>query len=168
MMEGSSLWVPAYVGVGSNMGDSRGRVRDAFDALAGLPQTRLIARSRLYRTRPFGPVVQGDFINAVAGLLTQLDAGALLQGLRGIEQAAGRVRAERWGPRTLDLDLLVYGREQIQTPDLTVPHPGIAERGFVLAPLHDVAPTLDVPGLGRVEVLLRQLADDGIAEVIEA
>jgi 2-amino-4-hydroxy-6-hydroxymethyldihydropteridine diphosphokinase len=168
MMEGSSLWVPAYVGVGSNMGDSRGRVRDAFDALAGLPQTRLIARSRLYRTRPFGPVVQGDFINAVAGLLTQLDAGALLHGLRGIEHAAGRVRAERWGPRTLDLDLLVYGREQIQTPDLTVPHPGIAERGFVLAPLHDVAPTLDVPGLGRVEVLLRQLADDGIAEVIEA
>lgn len=168
MAQGSRLWVPAYVGVGSNMGDSRARVREAFDALAGLPHTCLIARSRLYRTRPFGPVAQGDFINAVAGLLTQLDAMALLQGLRGIEQAAGRVRAERWGPRTLDLDLLVFGREQIQTPDLAVPHPGIAERGFVLAPLHDVAPTLDVPGAGRVEVLLRQLADDGIAEVIGA
>ncbi len=168
MAQGSSLWVPAYVGVGSNMGDSRARVQEAFDALDGLPQTRLIARSRLYRTRPFGPVAQGDFINAVAGLLTQLDAMALLQGLRGIEQAAGRVRTERWGPRTLDLDLLVFGRERIQAPDLTVPHPGVAERGFVLAPLHDVAPTLDVPGVGRVEVLLRQLADDGIAEVIAA
>lgn len=168
MEQGSAVWAPAYVGIGSNMGDSPARVRAAFDALAGLPQTRLIARSRLYRTRPFGPVPQGDFINAVAGLLTQLDAHGLLQGLRGIEQAAGRVRTERWGPRTLDLDLLVFGREQLQTADLTVPHPGIAERGFVLAPLHDVAPTLDVPGLGRVEVLLRRLADDGIAEVIEA
>lgn len=168
MEQGSAVWVPAYVGIGSNMGDSTARVRNAFDALAGLPRTRLIARSRLYRTRPFGPVPQGDFINAVAGLLTQLDAHALLEGLRGIEQSAGRVRSERWGPRTLDLDLLVFGAERVQTEQLTVPHPGIAERGFVLAPLHDVAPALDVPGAGRVEVLLRQLADDGIAGVIEA
>lgn len=168
MEQGSGVWVPAYVGVGSNMGDPKARVRDAFAALAGLPRTRLIARSRLYRTRPFGPVPQGDFINAVAGLLTQLDAVALLEGLRGIERDAGRVRNERWGPRTLDLDLLVFGSRQLQTPELTVPHPGIAERGFVLAPLHDVAPTLDVPGAGRVEVLLRRLADDGIAEVIDA
>ncbi|MDQ2640885.1 MAG: 2-amino-4-hydroxy-6-hydroxymethyldihydropteridine diphosphokinase [Pseudomonadota bacterium] len=168
MEQGSGVWVPAYVGVGSNLGDSRTRVREAFGALAGLAQTRLIARSRLYRTRPFGPVPQGDFINAVAGLLTQLDAAALLEGLRGIERAAGRVRAERWGPRTLDLDLLVFGAQQLQTAELTVPHPGITARGFVLAPLHDVAPTLDVPGAGRVEVLLRQLADDGIAEVIDA
>ncbi len=168
MEQGSRLWVPAYVGIGSNMGDSPTRVRGAFDALAGLPHTRLMARSRLYRTRPFGPVPQGDFINAVAGLLTQLDAAAMLEGLRGVERAAGRVRAERWGPRTLDLDLLVFGAERLQTPELTLPHPGIAERGFVLAPLHDVAPTLDVPGAGRVEVLLRRLADDGIAEVIEA
>jgi 2-amino-4-hydroxy-6-hydroxymethyldihydropteridine diphosphokinase len=160
-------WVPAYVGVGSNIGDSRGRVLAAFEALAALPGTRLIARSRLYRTKPFGPVRQGDFINAVAGLLTQLGASELLARLRDIEAAAGRVRAERWGPRTLDLDLLVYGAERIATPELTVPHPGIAERGFVLAPLAEIAPTLQVPGVGRVEVLLRALADDGIEGAVE-
>ncbi|HTQ35472.1 MAG TPA: 2-amino-4-hydroxy-6-hydroxymethyldihydropteridine diphosphokinase [Steroidobacteraceae bacterium] len=161
-------WVPAYVGVGSNLGDSRAHVRSAFEALAGLPRTLLIARSRLYRTRPFGPVQQGDFINAVAGLLTQLAAGELLAAIRGVEAAAGRVRGERWGPRTLDLDLLVYGAERIDTPELTVPHPGIAGRGFVLAPLADIAPALDVPGAGRVQVLLRALADDGIQEIIAA
>jgi 2-amino-4-hydroxy-6-hydroxymethyldihydropteridine diphosphokinase len=162
------LRVPAYVGVGSNLGDPRAHVLAAFEALAALPRTRLVARSRLYRTRPFGPVQQGDFINAVAGLLTQLSAAELLQGLRDIEAAAGRVRSERWGPRLLDLDLLVYGSERIDSPELTVPHPGIAARGFVLAPLADIAPTLDVPGVGRVEMLLRALADDGIAEIIAA
>jgi 2-amino-4-hydroxy-6-hydroxymethyldihydropteridine diphosphokinase len=162
------LWVPAYVGVGSNLGDSRGRVLAAFEALAALPRTRLVARSRLYRTKPFGPVQQDDFINAVAGVLTQLSALQLLQAIRGIETAAGRVRSERWGPRTLDLDLLVFGAERIDSAELTVPHPGIAQRGFVLAPLADIAPTLDVPGAGRVQVLLRALPDDGIAEIIAA
>ncbi len=160
--------MPAYIGVGSNLGDSRARVMAAFEALRAVPRTQLVAHSRLYRTKPFGPVQQGDFINAVAGVLTQLTAPELLQALRGIETAAGRVRAERWGPRTLDLDLLVHGAERIDTPELTVPHPGIAERGFVLAPLADIAPMLDVPGAGRVEVMLRALADDGIAEVIAA
>jgi 2-amino-4-hydroxy-6-hydroxymethyldihydropteridine diphosphokinase len=162
------LWVPAYLGVGSNLGDSRARVLAAFDALATLPRTRLLARSRLYRTRPFGPVQQGDFINAAAGVLTQLSAPELLAAIRGIEVAAGRERTERWGPRTLDLDLLVFGAERIATAELTVPHPGIAQRGFVLAPLADIAPTLDVPGAGRVEVLLSALADNGIAEIIAA
>lgn len=163
-----TTWTPAYIGVGSNLGDSPGRVRAAFEALATIHASRLVARSRLYRTRPFGPVPQGDFINAVAGLLTQLPAAELLAALRGIETAAGRVRAERWGPRTLDLDLLVYGDQRIATPELTVPHPGIAERGFVLAPLADIAPTLDVPGAGRVEELLRRLPDPGIAETLAA
>ncbi len=158
--------MPAYIGVGSNLGDPRARVLAAFEALGALPSTQLIARSRLYRTRPFGPVPQGDFINAVAGVLTQLPAQQLLEGIRAIEAAAGRVREEHWGPRTLDLDLLVYGAERIVTAELTVPHPGIAERGFVLAPLADIAPTLDVPGVGRVEVLLQALADDGIAEIV--
>jgi 2-amino-4-hydroxy-6-hydroxymethyldihydropteridine diphosphokinase len=166
MTDTGSIWTPAYVGVGSNLGDSQARVLAAFDALAALPKTRFIARSRLYRTRPFGPVQQGDFINAVAGLLTQLEATELLEGLRGVERAAGRERAERWGPRTLDLDLLVFGAGRIESAELTVPHPGIAERGFVLAPLHDIAPTLAVPGVGRVEVLLRALSDDGIAGVL--
>ena len=168
MAEATGAWLPAYVGIGSNLGDSCARVQEAFAALAALPDTRLVARSRLYRTRPFGGVPQDDFINAVAGLLTQLSATALLQAIRGIEQAAGRVRAERWGPRTLDLDLLVLGDVRIESPELNVPHPGIAERGFVLAPLHDIAPTLDVPGVGRVEVLLRQLEDPGIEAVLDA
>lgn len=160
--------VPAYVGVGSNLGDSRTHVLSAFAALAIVPETRLVARSRLYRTRPFGPVQQGDFINAAAGLLTSLDATQLLGEIRRIEAAAGRVRAERWGPRVLDLDLLVFGDQNILTPELTVPHPGITSRGFVLAPLADIAPTLHVPGAGRVDSLLRAVPDDGIAAVIAA
>jgi 2-amino-4-hydroxy-6-hydroxymethyldihydropteridine diphosphokinase len=161
-------WVPAYVGIGSNLGDSASRVRAAFEGLQAVPDTLLIARSRLYRTRPFGPVEQGDFINAVAGLLTQLSALQMLEAIRGIEHTAGRVRAERWGPRTLDLDLLVFGDQRIESPELTVPHPGVASRGFVLAPLHDIAPTLTVPGVGRVELLLRDLSDPGILEVLPA
>jgi 2-amino-4-hydroxy-6-hydroxymethyldihydropteridine diphosphokinase len=160
--------IPAYVGIGSNLGDSRARVEAAFDALDAIRHTQLVARSRLYRTRPFGPVQQGDFINAAAGLLTTLSAAELLAALRAIEEAQGRVRAERWGPRTLDMDLLVYGDRRIAESDLVVPHPGIAERGFVLAPLNDIAPALDVPGAGRVEDLLRRLPDDGIAGMVAA
>lgn len=163
-----TTWVPAYIGIGSNLGDSLSRVRGAFESLAGLPGCRLVARSRLYRTRPFGPVEQGDFINAVAGMLTTVSAATLLAGIRDIEAAAGRIRTERWGPRTLDLDLLVFGNQRVATPELDVPHPGIAERGFVLAPLVDVAPMLHVPGLGRTADLLRALPEDGIAEVIAA
>lgn len=161
-------WVPAYVGIGSNLGDSVSRVGAAFEALQAVPQTLLIARSRLYRTRPVGPVEQGNFINAVAGLLTKLTAQQMLEAIRSIEHTAGRVRAERWGPRTLDLDLLVFGDQRIESPELTVPHPGIASRGFVLAPLSDIAPTLAVPGVGRVELLLRGLTDTGILEVLPA
>jgi 2-amino-4-hydroxy-6-hydroxymethyldihydropteridine diphosphokinase len=161
-------WTPAYIGIGSNLGDSAARVRAAFDALANLRESQLVARSRLYRTRPFGPVQQGDFINAVAGVLTQLSAAQVLEQIRAMEAAAGRVRTERLGPRTLDLDLLVFGAERIDTPELSVPHPGIAERGFVLRPLADIAPTLQVPGVGLVEDLLRQLPDDGIAAVVDA
>jgi len=163
-----TAWIPAYVGIGSNLGDSRARVEAAFDALGAVGGTRLIARSKLYRTRPFGPVQQDDFVNAAAGLLTTLPARELLAALRAIEAAQGRVRAERWGPRTLDLDLLVYGDRRIAEPDLVVPHPGIAERGFVLAPLNDMAPSLDVPGVGRVEELLRRLPDAGIAGLVAA
>jgi 2-amino-4-hydroxy-6-hydroxymethyldihydropteridine diphosphokinase len=159
-------WIAAYVGIGSNLGDSPARVESAFVALGAISGTRLEARSRLYRTRPFGPVEQGDFINAAAGLLTTLAAMDLLRALREIETAQGRVRAERWGPRTLDLDLLVYGDLRINETELVVPHPGIAERGFVLAPLNDIAPSLDVPGVGRVEDLLRRLPDSGIAGMV--
>ena len=159
-------WLPAYIGIGSNMDDPQRQVRGAFQALASLPDSRLIARSRLYRTRPFGPVQQGDFINAVAGVLTQLLPERLLAAMRALEVAQGRRREERWGPRTLDLDLLVFGDQTIKSDTLEVPHPGIAERGFVLAPLADVAPTLFVPGVGRVAELLQRLPDTGIEAIV--
>jgi 2-amino-4-hydroxy-6-hydroxymethyldihydropteridine diphosphokinase len=147
--------VPAYVALGSNLDDPRTQVGRAFDALAGLPQTRLVLRSSLYSSRPLGPVEQPDFVNAVAGLLTGLEPGALLAALKDLETRLGRARpVVRWGPRRIDLDLLVHGTARSATDELTLPHPGIAERAFVLAPLAEIAPDLDVPGLGRVRALL--------------
>ena len=157
-----TVWQPAYVALGSNEGEPRQQVMRAFDELASLPDTRLVSRSRLYRTPPFGPVAQADFINAVAGLLTQLSPHALLAQLRRIESAHGRVRTVRWGPRTLDLDLLVQGTARIADDELTLPHPGIAERAFVLYPLADLAPSLEVPGVGRVALLATRVGQEGI------
>jgi 2-amino-4-hydroxy-6-hydroxymethyldihydropteridine diphosphokinase len=151
-------WVPAYVALGSNLDDPRSQVERAVAALAGLPDTRLVLRSSLYRTRPFGPVDQPDFVNAVAGLLTQLDPAALLAQLKALEARMGRERpVVRWGPRRIDLDLLVHGEARVATPGLEVPHPGIAERAFVLVPLAEIAPDLAVPGRGRVRDLLARL-----------
>jgi len=147
--------VPAYVALGSNLDDPRAQVGRAFDALAALPETRLVLRSSLYSSRPLGPVEQPDFVNAVAGLLTALEPGALLAALKDLEARLGRARpVVRWGPRRIDLDLLVHGAARSATGELTLPHPGIAERAFVLAPLAEIAPDLDVPGLGRVRALL--------------
>ena len=154
---------PAYVGLGSNLQDPVAQVRAAFDALAGLPRTRLVGRSSLYGSRPMGPVIQPDFCNAVAGLLTELDAATLLESLRAIEQRCGRMRrVERWGPRVIDLDLLVYGEECRADAQLTLPHPGLAERNFVLQPLCEIAPDLLVPGVGRVAALAAKLSADGL------
>jgi 2-amino-4-hydroxy-6-hydroxymethyldihydropteridine diphosphokinase len=127
-------------------------------ALAGLPDTRLVLRSSLYRTRPFGPVEQPDFVNAVAGLLTRLEPGGLLAQLQALEAQLGRERpVVRWGPRRIDLDLLVHGGARIAEPGLEVPHPGIPERAFVLVPLAEIAPDLVVPGRGRVRDLLARV-----------
>lgn len=157
------IWHPAYVGIGSNLEDPKSQVLRAFEALRALPETRAIRLSPLYRSAPLGPVSQPDFVNAVAGLLTRLDSRALLGKLRALEAAFGRpAERERWGPRVLDLDLLVYGRERRQDPDLTLPHPGIVERNFVLYPLADIAPDLDVPGLARVAELKERLAPEGL------
>jgi 2-amino-4-hydroxy-6-hydroxymethyldihydropteridine diphosphokinase len=161
-------WQPAYVGIGSNIGDSVAAVRAAIAALDCVKTTRLISTSPLYRTRPFGPVPQANFINAVAGVLTQLTPQQLLAELLALEAAQGRQRNERWGPRSLDLDLLVFGALRMQTPELTLPHPGIAERGFVLVPLADIAPTLEIPALGSVTSLLHSLSDTGIEGVLDA
>lgn len=153
--------VAACVALGSNLDDPRAQVERGFAALAALPKTTLIARSRLYRTPPWGVTDQPDFINAVALLQTAVAPRTLLDGLLAIETAAGRVRGVRNGPRTLDLDLLTYGLGVVDEPGLVVPHPRLHERAFVLLPLADVAPDLDVPGQGRVRDLLARLDPDG-------
>ena len=148
-------FVPAYVALGSNLDDPREQVERAFEALAGLPQTRLVLRSSLYSSRPLGPVAQPDFVNAVGGLLTELEPDALLAAFKDLEVRLGRARpVERWGPRRIDLDLLVHGTARSAADELQLPHPGIAERAFVLAPLAEIAPDLEVPGVGRVRALL--------------
>ena len=147
-------WYPAYVGIGSNLAAPRAQVLQAFDALGQLPHSRLVLRSGLYESKPLGPEAQPDFVNAVGAVVTTLDARDLLSELQQIEKAQGRVRpAERWGPRTLDLDLLVFGRIELDEADLTLPHPRIAERNFVLLPLAEIAPHLEIPGLGTVKTL---------------
>ena len=159
-------WLPAYVGVGSNLDVPGAQVTRALDALARLPSTRMVMRSPLYHTPPFGDVVQPAFVNAVAGLLTQLTPEDLLEALRSLERELGRQPPrERWGPRVIDLDLLVVGAEKRATDTLKLPHPGIAERDFVLYPLADVAPDLDVPGAGRVMQLRDRVANRGVKKL---
>lgn len=159
-------WVPAYVGLGSNLDDPARQVRRAFDALGRLPSTRLELRSSLYRSRPMGPVEQPDFVNAAAGLLTQLEAAELLDELKRLEALLGRaVPVVRWGPRLIDLDLLAHGTTRVAGDSLTVPHPGLVERAFVLVPFAEIAPALELPGMGRVATLATRVAHDGLERI---
>jgi 2-amino-4-hydroxy-6-hydroxymethyldihydropteridine diphosphokinase len=156
-------WLPAYIGIGSNLADPAAQVTRAIQALDRLPRCRLVVSSPLYLTRPFGEVVQPPFVNAVAGLLTQSTPEELLAALRDLERSLGREPPrERWGPRVIDLDLLVVGREERATETLTLPHAGIAERDFVLYPLADIAADLDIPRLGSVAVLRSRVANRGL------
>jgi 2-amino-4-hydroxy-6-hydroxymethyldihydropteridine diphosphokinase len=149
-----------YIGIGSNLGQPLEQVRRARDALADLPGTRLMGTSPLYRNPAIGPGDQPEYVNAVAAIETRLGPHALLDALQAIEARQGRTRgADRWQPRTVDLDLLVYGDRAISDQRLTVPHPHIHERAFVLKPLLDLAPDLDVPGLGSVASLLACVPD---------
>lgn len=151
-------WWPAYIGMGSNLESPASQLRSAENAIAAIPRTRLQAVSPHYRSAPMGPSDQPDFVNAAAAVLTRLDAHRLLTELQAIEIAQGRRRdGSRWGPRTLDLDLLVFSGCRIEDEHLTVPHPGIAERNFVLFPLRDIAPHLRVPGLASVSVLAAEV-----------
>ncbi|HYK25472.1 MAG TPA: 2-amino-4-hydroxy-6-hydroxymethyldihydropteridine diphosphokinase [Steroidobacteraceae bacterium] len=162
-MTSAPIWQPAYIGIGSNLSEPRAQVLGAFDRIAAIEGVRLVVRSRLYGSSPLGPADQPDYVNAVAGVLTLLTPQALLSELHALERAAGRpAKRERWGPRILDLDLLVYGRERSSEGALTLPHPGILERAFVLYPLADVAPDLDVPGMGRVAALKQRVAAQSI------
>ena len=162
----ATRWIPAYVALGSNLDDPPLQVARAFTALAGLRGSRMVARSSLYRSRPFGPVAQPDFVNAVAGMLTTLDAATMLAELKALEERLGRDRpVVRWGPRLIDLDLLVHGTTRIDEPQIQVPHPGIADRAFVLTPLAEVAPDLDVPGVGRVRTLAARVDEAGMSRM---
>ena len=144
------------MGLGGNLGDAAATVRHAFRDLDALPHTRLLRASRLYRTPAWGRTDQPDFINAVAMLETALAPRELLDGMLAIEQEAGRERRaeERWGPRTLDLDLLLYGDEVIDEPGLHVPHPRLHERVFALLPLVEIAPDAMIPGVGAARAVL--------------
>lgn len=163
-MSGKQTWVPAYVGVGSNLDDPAARVAEALAALAGLPRTCCLALSRRYRNPPLGPQDQPDFVNAAGGLLTTLSIDDFMTEMKTLEARLGRVRkkGDRWGPRLIDLDLLVFGNERRDSDSLTVPHSGISERNFVLFPLRDIAPTLVVPGEGVVAHLAARQGSEGL------
>lgn len=144
----------AFVALGANLGDPVAQLRSACAALASLPATRRRSCSSLYRTKPVGYTDQPDFINAVCEIDTTLPARDLMQALLAIERDHGRVRDIPGGPRTLDLDLLVYGDLRCEEPGLTLPHPRLHERAFVLYPLYEIAPGLVIPGRGAIEDLL--------------
>lgn len=160
--------IAAYVGIGSNLDDPAAQVRRAIEALASLPQTRFVRASRLFRTAPWGRTDQPVFVNAVAEITTTLAPRALLDALLAIERAQGRHRdGTRWGPRTLDLDVLLYGDAAIDEPGLAIPHPHLAERAFVLRPLADLDPALHVPGRGRISELLGRVDANGVEPLAE-
>ena len=161
--------VLALIGLGGNLGDVQSRLHAATAALDAVAGIHVAARSAFYRTPPWGPVDQPDFVNAAVAVDTTLTAHALLDALLGIEQQFGRVRdGERWGPRTLDLDLLTYGDAFIDDARLTVPHPRMAERAFVLLPLADMAGDVIIPGQGRVADLLAAIHTDGCTRLPSA
>ena len=155
----------AWVGIGANLGDARANVLDAVERLARVPGVRLLRASSLYRTAPIDSSGD-DYVNAVAAVDTDLDAHALLAALHGIEQAHGRERPYRNAPRTLDLDLLLHDDARIDdAPTLTVPHPRMHERAFVLAPLLEIAPDVTVPGLGAAASFAPAVADQRIDRI---
>lgn len=157
--------VVAFVGLGGNVGDAAATLRAGFAELDALPDTRLLRASRLYRTPAWGVEDQPDFVNAVAMLETALAAQALLAGLLDIERAHGRERdaGRRWGPRTLDLDLLLYDDAVLDEPGLHLPHPRLHERAFALVPLIEIAPEAKIPGIGSAAGALAKLQASGIS-----
>jgi 2-amino-4-hydroxy-6-hydroxymethyldihydropteridine diphosphokinase len=156
-------WRPAYVALGSNLSDPQRQVERAFDALATMPGTKLVQRSGLWRSQPMGPQDQPEFINAAAGLVTTIAPREFLDELKSIERRLGRTEpAVRWGPRSIDLDLLVFGDVVLREPGLDLPHPGLHQRNFVLYPLAEIAAELWVPGLARVCRLRERVSGAGI------
>ncbi len=155
----------AFIALGANLGDPAATIRAAFEALDSLPESRLLASSALYRTAPVGITEQPEFVNAAARIETGLAPEALLDALLDIEHRFGRIRAERNGPRTLDLDVLLYDDLVLDSPRLTLPHPRLHLRAFVLYPLADLAPDLALPGRGSLAAWLPAVANQGICRL---
>jgi len=153
------------IAMGSNLGDRMDYLQGGLDGLFDTPRLVFVAVSPVYRTAPVGGPEQPEYLNAVVIGETTMPARALLERCLGLEDAFGRVRDERWGPRTLDLDLIVYGDEVSDSPVLTLPHPRAHERAFVLAPWHDADPDAEIPGRGRVADLLAAIGTAGVARM---
>lgn len=151
-----------YVGLGGNVGDALGRIQQAITELSEIPRSSLLAQSSLYRTAPIGIEDQAEFVNAVAKLRTELPPRELLGELHRIERRHGRVRRERNGPRTLDLDLLMYDDLASDDPSMIIPHPRMHGRAFVLIPLSEIAPDCVIPGQGPISELLSKLSNQGV------
>lgn len=160
-----TLTTQVFIGLGSNMKEPLNQLKNAAAALRGIAGLDNISFSPVYQTQPMGPADQPDYLNAVAQCETLLSASRLLDQMQLIENRAGRIRDRRWGPRSLDLDLLLYGQQIINTLRLTVPHTGIAERSFVLYPLADLAPSLEIPGKGKLSDLLDRCPQRGISRL---
>ncbi|HEY2576789.1 MAG TPA: 2-amino-4-hydroxy-6-hydroxymethyldihydropteridine diphosphokinase [Streptosporangiaceae bacterium] len=148
--------------LGSNLGDRQENLQGAVDALFDVPGFRFLAASPVYETAPVGGPEQPDYLNAVITVRTALPGRMILDRAHGVEDAFARVRDQVWGPRTLDVDLIVCGEEISDDPELTLPHPRAHERAFVLAPWHDIEPDAGIPGRGRVADLLRAIGLDGV------
>ncbi len=151
--------VATFIGIGSNQNDPLAQVQQAFTALDGLTASQVVATSRCYRNPPMGPVAQPDYVNAVAQLDTALKPQSLLDALKALEVDAGRqLDGVRWGARPLDLDILLYAEQTLDTQTLQIPHPGLPSRAFVLYPLADIDPTLVIPGMGPLEQLMQGIS----------
>lgn len=154
----------AIIALGSNMGDKTGNIAQAIERLTGPGDINLVKASSLYRTEPWGVAEQDWFVNACIGVSTRLDPAGLLARCLEVERAIGRERTMKWGPRIIDLDILVFGEARLSSPELTLPHPRIAERAFVLVPLAEIAPCLEIDGR-RVVDMLDAIDASGVARL---
>ena len=163
------MTVRVYIGLGSNLEDPVAQVLEAVEELEMIPDSILVSRSSLYRGKPMGPADQPDYVNAVVAMDTLLSPANFLQELIRIEDLQGRTRdGEKWGPRIIDLDLLMYGKQKINKPDLTVPHPGMHERDFVIIPLSELAGDVNVPGQGRLTALINKCENHSLRKLVTA
>lgn len=158
-------WRPAYVALGSNLDNPTRQIEQALWRIGALDGVTALQASALYRSRPLGGLDQPDYVNSVVGFLTQIPPIELLRQLLAIETSMGRKRGEKWAARRIDLDLLAYGRLTAGEPGLALPHPGIASRNFVLYPLAELAPTLEIPGVGVVAALRETVGSQGLTRI---